>query len=69
MFIDMAGNEIRIGDVVSPTEGRSVRIVSEGFSAQAGEEVLYGQQLEDMDAFSILTAENLAKQFRKEMEG
>ena len=65
MFKDMEGNEIKIGDVLEPVEGRRVRVISEGYSDGVGETVLYGQQLEDMDAFSILTAENLARQFRK----
>ena len=65
MYKDMDGNTIKIGDILEPAEGRRVRVISEGYSDGVGEKVLYGQQLEDMDAFSILTADNLARQFRK----
>lgn len=65
LFVDMEGNEITIGDILEPVNGLKVEVVSRGFSNNAGEEVLYGQQIENLDAFCILTSENLKAQFRR----
>lgn len=64
MFKDMNGNEIKIGDILEPVQGLRVRIISEGYSESVEENVMYGQQVDNMDAFSILTQDNLAKQFK-----
>lgn len=64
-FYDMNGVELKVGDYIEPVEGRKLHIVSQGELAEYGSEVMFGQQVEDMAAFSILTAENLALQFRK----
>ena len=65
MFKDINGQEVKIGDILEPVEGLKVRVVSEGYSASVGENVLYGQQVENNDAFAILTASNIAAQFKK----
>ena len=64
-FFDMDGIEVGIGDYVQPIEGRKLVVISRGDIAEYPEEVLIGQQVDDIAAFSILTAENLALQFRK----
>lgn len=64
-FYDMDGAEIKIGDYVKPVEGREVKIISCGQIPDYTEDVLIGQQTENLFAFSILTAENLAAQFKK----
>lgn len=64
-FYDMDGKELNVGDYVQPVEGRLLYIISRGEIAEYPEEVMFGQQVEDLAAFSILTAENLALQFRK----
>ena len=64
-FKDMDGKTISIGDYLMPVEGRKVKVISRGEIDEYSEEVLFGQQIDDMAAFSILTAENLAFQFRK----
>ena len=65
LFVDMEGKEINIGDILEPVNGLKVEVVSRGFSENAGQEVLYGQQIENMDAFCILTLKNLKAQFRR----
>ena len=64
-FFDMDGIEVGVGDYVQPIEGRKLVVISRGDIAEYPEEVLIGQQVDDIAAFSILTAENLALQFRK----
>ena len=64
-FFDMDGIEVGIGDYVQPIEGRKLVVISRGDIAEYPEEVLIGQQVDDIAAFSILTAENLALQFKK----
>lgn len=64
-FFDMDGIEVGMGDYVQPIEGRKLVVISRGDIAEYPEEVLIGQQVDDIAAFSILTAENLALQFRK----
>lgn len=65
-FYDMDGVEIKVGDYVEPVEGRKVKIISCGNAPGYSDgEVLIGQQVENLFAFSVLTAENLAFQFRK----
>ena len=64
-FYDMNNIEVNVGDYVEPIEGRKLLVISRGDIAEYPEEVLIGQQVDDLAAFSILTAENLALQFRK----
>lgn len=64
-FKDMDGNIVNVGDYLIPIEGRKVKVISRGEIAEYSEEVLFGQQVDDMAAFAILTAENLALQFKK----
>ena len=65
MFVDKKGNELNIGDHIVPDEGRELAIVSVGRVDEYENEVMFGQQVEDMSCFSILTAENLASQWTK----
>lgn len=65
MFADKKGNELSIGDHIVPDEGRELAIVSVGRVDEYENEVMFGQQVEDMSCFSILTAENLASQWTK----
>ena len=62
-FYDMNNIEVNVGDYVEPIEGRKLLVISRGDIAEYPEEVLIGQQVDDLAAFSILTAENLAFQF------
>lgn len=64
-FYDMDGKEIKVGDYVEPVEGERLYIFSKGMHREYGEEVMFGQQTENLTFFSALTAENLALQFRK----
>lgn len=64
-FFDMDGIEVGMGDYVQPIEGRKLLVISKGDIAEYPEEVLIGQQVDDIAAFSILTTENLALQFKK----
>lgn len=64
-FYDMNGVEINVGDYVEPIEGRKLLIISRGKTDEYAEDVMIGQQVEDLFAFSLLTAENLAYQFVK----
>lgn len=68
MFIDKNGTEIAIGDHIIPDSGEELLIVSSGTVEDFEGEVMFGQQIKNMACFSILTAENLAKQWtRKEV--
>lgn len=64
-FYDMDGNELNIGDHILPIEGPEHRIISIGNVEGFEDEVMIGQQLENLAVFAILTADNLAAQFRK----
>lgn len=64
-FYDMDGTEIKVGDYVEPIEGQRLYIFSKAMHPEYGEEVMFGQQTENVTCFSALTAENLALQFRK----
>lgn len=64
-FYDMDGKEIKVGNYVEPVEGERLYIFSKGMHREYGEEVMFGQQTENLTFFSALTAENLALQFRK----
>lgn len=62
-FLDMNEVAIRMNDVIRPIEGRDLLIVGIGYHSELGEVVLYGQQILEPSAFSILTADNLALQW------
>lgn len=68
-FYDMDGKELNVGDCVKPIEGRELLIISKGNIDEYPDEVLIGQQIEDIAAFSILTAENLTTRFKKSKSG
>lgn len=63
-FYDKNGTLLKIGDQITPDEGRVLTLISEGYVEDFGE-VLFGQQVEDAAAFSILTQEDLSAQWTK----
>ncbi|MCC8181929.1 MAG: hypothetical protein LIO45_02960, partial [Clostridiales bacterium] len=54
-----------VGDHIVPDEGRELLLVSEGYVEDFGETCLFGQQVEDPRAFSILTPEDLSTGWTK----
>ena len=64
-FYDKHGTLLQVGDRVVPDEGRELLIVSIAFVADCGEDCMFGQQILDPLAFSLLTQENLSKQWTK----
>lgn len=65
-FHDKRGTLLAIGDRIAPDEGRVLTLVSSAYMAELGQEVLFGQQLDDDPAaFSLLTQDNLSKQWTK----
>lgn len=64
-FYDKNGTALRIGDQITPDEGRVLTLVSSGYLAELGQDCLFGQQVDDLAAFSILTQENLSLQWTK----
>ncbi|MCD7927365.1 MAG: hypothetical protein LUF80_00645 [Oscillospiraceae bacterium] len=64
-FYDKNGTEIEIGDHIVPDDGMELLIVSSGKIADYAEEVMFGQQLENLCAFSVLTQKNLSAQWTK----
>ncbi len=65
MFYDKNGTALYVGDHIVPDEGRELLLVSDGYVEELGQEVLFGQQVEDPAAFSILTGKNLSGQWTK----
>lgn len=63
MFRDKNGNELKIGDKIRPDEGRDLAIVSIQYVEDIGDDCMFGQQILDPMAFSLLTKENLATQW------
>ncbi len=63
-FYDKNGAALYVGDNIVPDEGRELTIVSSGELEEFGE-VLFGQQVADPAAFSILTPDNLSSQWTK----
>lgn len=64
MFKDKNGNEINIGDQIKPdVMGMILQIVSERYVEDIEQECLFGQQVENPLAFSLLTQEDLSKQW------
>lgn len=64
-FKDRNGTVLMVGDHIIPEAGRELIIVSRGSIEEYEEEVMFGQQVEDMAAFSILTKEDLANNWTK----
>lgn len=64
-FYDKNGTELAIGDHIIPDAGLELQLVSSGYLEEFGEDVMFGQQVENLAVFSILTPENLAKQWTK----
>jgi len=58
-FYDKNGIELNIGDTISPDAGRKLLIVSVFYVEDYQEECMFGQQIEDPLAFSVLTKDNL----------
>lgn len=67
-FYDKNGTLLQIGDHIVPDEGRELLIVSIFYVEEYGEECMFGQQIEDPLAFSILTKDNLSIQWSKKVE-
>lgn len=64
-FYDKNGTLLNIGDYVIPDEGRTLMLISSAYVQELDEDCLFGQQIEDPCAFSILTQENLSAQWTK----
>jgi len=64
-FYDKNGIELNIGDTISPDAGRKLLIVSVFYVEDYQEECMFGQQIEDPLAFSVLTKDNLKLQWTK----
>lgn len=64
-FYDKNGVELHIGDTIIPDAGRKLLIVSIFYVEDYQEECMFGQQIEDPLAFSVLTKDNLALQWTK----
>ena len=62
-MVDKNGDEIKIGDKIQPDKGRILLIVSQRYVDDIGEDCLFGQQIEDPLAFSLLTQDNLSTQW------
>lgn len=65
MFKDKNGNELKVGDKIKPDEGRELTIVSIQYVEDIGDDCMFGQQVQDPLAFSLLTKEDLEKQWTK----
>lgn len=65
MFKDKNGNVVKIGDKIRPDEGRELIVVSIQYVEDMGDDCMFGQQVEDPMAFSLITKENLATQWTK----
>ncbi len=64
-FYDKNGTELAVGDHIIPDAGLELQLVSSGYLAEAGETVLFGQQVENLACFSWLTQDNLSRQWTK----
>ncbi len=65
VFYDKNKTELKIGDHIVPDKGRELIIVSIAFVPDYGCECMFGQQVADPLAFSLLTQENLSAQWTK----
>ncbi|MCD7946341.1 MAG: hypothetical protein LUF81_07035 [Clostridiales bacterium] len=64
-FYDKNGSALYVGDHITPDEGRELLLISEAYVEDFGETCLFGQQVVEPAAFSILTQENLSSQWTK----
>lgn len=64
-FFDKNGILLRIGDHIIPDEGRELTIVSIAYVDELNQWCMFGQQVLDPLAFSVLTQEDLSRQWRK----
>lgn len=64
-FYDKNQKLLQIGDRIIPDKGRELLIVSIAYVVDYEEECMFGQQIEDPLAFSLLTKDNLALQWSK----
>ena len=64
-FCDKNGTVLNIGDHIIPDEGVELVLVSKGYVEEFKAEVMFGQQVANLCSFSILTRENLEKQWTK----
>jgi hypothetical protein len=64
-FYDKNGTELKVGDHIIPDEGRELLIVSIAYVEEYKQECMFGQQILDPLAFSLLTQENLSAQWTK----
>ena len=65
IFYDKNKTPLQVGDRIIPDKGRELLIVSIAYVADYEEECMFGQQVEDPLAFSVLTQENLSLQWTK----
>lgn len=64
-FYDKNGKALHIGDHIMPDAGLELEIASESYIQEIGENCLIGHQVQDPETFSLLTVENLQKQWTK----
>ena len=64
-FYDKNNNLLQVGDRIIPDKGRELLIVSIAYVADYEAECMFGQQIEDPLAFSVLTQDNLSTQWTK----
>ena len=64
-FYDKNQTLLQVGDRIVPDKGRELLIVSIAYVEDCAEECMFGQQTEDPLAFSLLTQDNLSKQWTK----
>ena len=64
-FYDKNQTPLQVGDKIIPDEGRVLRIVSIAYVDDYQSDCMFGQQIEDPMAFSLLTKENLELQWTK----
>ena len=63
-FYDKNGALLHVGDHIIPDQGRELLLVSSG-EVEAMGLCMFGQQVDDLLAFSVLTQENLSSQWTK----
>lgn len=64
-FYDKNKTLLQVGDKIIPDQGRELLIVSVAYVEDYESECMFGQQIEDPLAFSVLTQDNLSLQWTK----
>ena len=64
-FYDKNKTVLQVGDRIVPDKGRELLVVSIAYVADYEAECMFGQQIEDPLAFSVLTQDNLSLQWTK----